>query len=285
MSDDEYVYEEDEEYMSDDDCGEEEDSLEGQYYDAKDKVPDEPEEALEGFQRLIEAGEGVGTKWVWKSMKRLVRVCFQLQRYDDMLDVYAQLLRYEWDGRTRNDMEKAIYKLLDITSSGDGPVARMYEITTAFVSEGTRNEKLWFSIKMKSAQNLLDSGEHQQCALVLQELKQSCRAADTTHEWDPKKGTQLMTVFAVQMQLCQETGDLKTLKHLYEAAMKVEGAIPPPKITGIIREAGGKMHMQQGDFEQANEAFFQAFKYYDEAGHSKRIQCLKYLVLANMVCS
>jgi len=43
------------------------------------------------------------------------------------------------------------------------------------------------------------------------------------------------------------------------------------------------MHMTQREFELARNDFFEAFKNYDEAGVQRRIQCLKYLVLANML--
>jgi len=52
---------------------------------------------------------------------------------------------------------------------------------------------------------------------------------------------------------------------------------------GIIRECGGKMHMSEKDWENAHTDFFEAFKNYDEAGSPRRIQCLKYLVLATML--
>eukprot|EP00173_Palmaria_palmata_P003911 Plantae.Rhodophyta-Palmaria_palmata.ctg436.p2 GENE.Plantae.Rhodophyta-Palmaria_palmata.ctg436~~Plantae.Rhodophyta-Palmaria_palmata.ctg436.p2 ORF type:complete len:211 (-),score=46.45 Plantae.Rhodophyta-Palmaria_palmata.ctg436:1707-2339(-) len=52
---------------------------------------------------------------------------------------------------------------------------------------------------------------------------------------------------------------------------------------GVIRECGGKYHMSSQDFEKAHQDFFEAFKAYDEAGNGRRIQCLKYLVLANML--
>ena len=55
---------------------------------------------------------------------------------------------------------------------------------------------------------------------------------------------------------------------------------PPPK---IFRESGGKMHMTERSFESAATDFFEAFKAYDEAAIGRRIQCLKYLVLANML--
>lgn len=52
---------------------------------------------------------------------------------------------------------------------------------------------------------------------------------------------------------------------------------------GIIRECGGKMHMADAKWSKAATDFFEAFKSYDEAGASRRIQCLKYLVLATML--
>ena len=79
------------------------------------------------------------------------------------------------------------------------------------------------------------------------------------------------------------TKNNKKLKSLYSKALQIRSAIPHPKIMGVIRECGGKMHMAQREFEKARNDFFEAFKNYDEAGVSGRISCLKYLVLANML--
>jgi len=46
-------------------------------------------------------------------------------------------------------------------------------------------------------------------------------------------------------------------------------------------EATGWYSTEQWD--KAHQDFFEAFKNYDEAGSPRRIQCLKYLVLANML--
>ena len=77
--------------------------------------------------------------------------------------------------------------------------------------------------------------------------------------------------------------DTKRLKALYERSLRVRSAIPHPLIMGIIRECGGKMHLGEEQWELAYEDFFEAFKNYDESGSSKKITCLKYLVLANML--
>lgn len=51
----------------------------------------------------------------------------------------------------------------------------------------------------------------------------------------------------------------------------------------MIVECGGKMHLRNAEFEKAHTDFFEAFKNYDESGSLRRIVCLKYLVLANML--
>lgn len=43
------------------------------------------------------------------------------------------------------------------------------------------------------------------------------------------------------------------------------------------------MHMSERMWTEAATDFFEAFKNYDEAGNSRRVQCLKYLVLAHML--
>ena len=73
------------------------------------------------------------------------------------------------------------------------------------------------------------------------------------------------------------------IQELYHKALDIRSAIPHPRIMGIIRECGGKMHMREKEWEKAHTDFFEAFKNYDEAGSPRRIQCLKYLVLANML--
>lgn len=86
-----------------------------------------------------------------------------------------------------------------------------------------------------------------------------------------------------QSQMYTATKDNKRLKSLYQKALQIKSAIPHPKIMGVIRECGGKMHMAQREWELARNDFFEAFKNYDEAGVQRRVQCLKYLVLANML--
>lgn len=121
---------------------------------------------------------------------------------------------------------------------------------------------------------------------VLAELKVSCSLSDGSE--DLKKASQLLEIYTFEIVMYSDMGDFKKLKGLYDRCSKIMqgGAVVlNPRITGVIRECGGKLYMRAKEWKKANEDFFDAFKSYDEAGNIRRIQCLKYLVLANMLSS
>ncbi len=49
-----------------------------------------------------------------------------------------------------------------------------------------------------------------------------------------------------------------TSQELYTRALGVKSAIPHPRIMGIIRECGGKMHMHERVWSEAATDFFEA---------------------------
>lgn len=101
-------------------------------------------------------------------------------------------------------------------------------------------------------------------------------------EDDLRKGTQLLEIYALEIQMYTVQKNNKKLKALYEQSLHIKSAIPHPVIMGVIRECGGKMHLREGEFEKAHTDFFEAFKNYDESGSFRRTTCLKYSVLTNM---
>jgi COP9 signalosome complex subunit 2 len=211
----------------------------------------------------------------------MVKCHFRLGNHREMMERYRQMLEYVKSAVTRNYSEKVINSVLDVVSASDAPelLAEFYE-TTLRALEGT-NERLWFKTNLKLAKLWFDCREFTRMAKILRDLHRSCQNEDGSD--DQRKGTQLLEVYAVEIQMYTEQKDTKKLKQLYTRALGVKSAIPHPRIMGIIRECGGKMHMAERTWTDAATDFFEAFKSYDEAGASRRIQCLKYLVLANML--
>lgn len=147
--------------------------------------------------------------------------------------------------------------------------------------QSTHNERLWLKTNIKLARLWLDRKEYGQLSRKVRELHKACQRPDGTD--DPAKGTYSLEVYALEIQMYANTRNNKKLKVLYQKALKVRSAVPHPKIMGIIRECGGKMHMSEENWKEAQSDFFESFRNYDEAGSMERIKVLKYLVLTTML--
>eukprot|EP00889_Picochlorum_renovo_P008706 jgi/Picre1/35736/NNA_003196.t1 len=102
---------------SDDDYAEEDVDIENQYYNSKGEIEsDDLEQALQGFQEVIAMEDGRG-EWGFKALKQIVKIYFRMNRYDDMLEAYSQMLGYANEAVTRNAAEKKINSTLEFIQS------------------------------------------------------------------------------------------------------------------------------------------------------------------------
>ncbi|KAK4785657.1 hypothetical protein SAY86_002346 [Trapa natans] len=268
---------------SDEEPEEQDVDIENQYYNSKGMIETDPEGALVGFADVVQM-EPDKAEWGFKALKQTVKLYYRLGKYKEMMDSYRVMLTYIKSAVTRNYSEKCINNIMDFVSGSAsqnfGLLQEFYQ-TTLKALEEAKNERLWFKTNLKLCKIWFDMGEYGRMNKILKELHKSCQREDGTD--DHKKGSQLLEVYAIEIQMYTETKNNKKLKQLYQKALAIKSAIPHPRIMGIIRECGGKMHMAERQWAEAATDFFEAFKNYDEAGNQRRIQCLKYLVLANML--
>ncbi|OAL37316.1 hypothetical protein AYO20_03492 [Fonsecaea nubica] len=292
------------EYEDDDDLGGNDASvdIENKYYNAKQLKADNPAEAIEEFLGVATLEEDKG-EWGFKGLKQAIKLEFALGRYDDAVRHYKELLTYVRSAVTRNYSEKSINNMLDYIEkvagqpgAGAGAGARTSQgdtETTAYKSmeefyrltldtfQSTNNERLALKTNLKLAKLYLDKKDYSQLSNKVKEIHQACQKEDGTD--DPGKGTYSLEAYALEIQMYAEMKNNKRLKSLYQKALTVRSAVPHPKVQGIIRECGGKMHMSEENWKEAQSDFFESFKNYDEAGSMQRIQVLKYLVLTTML--
>eukprot|EP00878_Enallax_costatus_P008522 GHUV01008910.1.p1 GENE.GHUV01008910.1~~GHUV01008910.1.p1 ORF type:complete len:373 (+),score=151.55 GHUV01008910.1:186-1304(+) len=267
---------------SDEEPEEEDVDIENQYYNSKGMLEGEdPREALEGFKQVVSMEQDKG-EWGFKALKQIVKLLYKMGDRQKMMDAYRQMLDYTDSAVTRNASEKKINSLLDfISASSDLDLLQEFYETTLHALEKARNDRLWFKTNLKLCNLWFKAKEYSRMHKILKDLHKSCQREDGSY--DLKKGTQLLEVYAVEIQMYTEQRNNKKLKQLYQKALGVKSAIPHPRIMGIIRECGGKMNMHDQLWSEAATDFFEAFKNYDEAGNIRRVQCLKYMVLANML--
>eukprot|EP00049_Salpingoeca_infusionum_P022759 m.8636 g.8636 ORF g.8636 m.8636 type:complete len:450 (+) comp5381_c0_seq1:155-1504(+) len=290
MSDEDFALDSDEDaedydfdYTSDEDAGgEEEVSLENVYYGGKALKATAPDKALAEFRKVIELETDKG-EWGFRAHKQSLKVLFGQGKYAEMGPIYNDLLEYvKLRGvLTKNYSEKSINGILDYVSTATDPqLLQQFYTKTLETLKAAKNDRLWFKTNLKLGKMYLEQGELQALARTIRQLHkhhEEIKSADEHH------GTQLMEIYALEIQMYTAQKDTKRLKELYELSLKIRSAIPHPFIMGIIRECGGKMHLEEEMWEAAYEDFFEAFRSYDESGSSKKIACLKYLVLANML--
>jgi COP9 signalosome complex subunit 2 len=219
-----------------------------------------------------------------------------LGRHDDAVQHYKELLTYVKSAVTRNYSEKSINNMLDfiekvtgqqtaeaatdVTSIAYKSMEEFYSLTLS-TFQATNNERLALKTNLKLAKLYLDKKDYNQLTSKVREIHRACQREDGTD--DPGKGTYSLEAYALEIQMYAEMKNNKRLKTLYQKALTVRSAVPHPKVQGVIRECGGKMHMSEENWKEAQSDFFESFKNYDEAGSMQRIQVLKYLVLTTML--
>lgn len=273
------------EYEEDDDDNSGDVDIENKYYNAKQLKLTDPADAIVEFLGIPPL-EQDKNEWGFKGLKQAIKLEFKLGQHDKAADHYAELLTYVKLAVTRNYSEKSINNMLDFIEKGaDGPEAvksmeKFYSLTLQSF-QSTNNERLWLKTNIKLAKLLLDRKKYGPAARKLRELHRACQRPDGSD--DPSKGTYSLEIYALEIQMLAETRNNKQLKALYQRALKVKSAVPHPRIMGIIRECGGKMHMSEENWKEAQSDFFESFRNYDEAGSLQRIQMLKYLLLSTML--
>ena len=180
---------------------------------------------------------------------------------------YKELLTYVKSAVTRNYSEKSINNMLDFIEKAAEDLEayrcmeRFYALTLD-TFQSTNNERLWLKTNIKLARLWLERKDYRQLTEKVRELHKACQKEDGTD--DPSKGTYSLEVYSLEILMYADTRNNKRLKvrridycapalcltspqALYQRALKVKSAVPHPKIMGIIRECGGKMHMSEGE--------------------------------------
>lgn len=225
--------------------------LENQYYNSKALKEEAPQEALKSFQKVLDLENGEKGEWGFKALKQMIKLNFKLQNYQEMMSRYKQLLTYIKSAVTRNHSEKSINSILDyISTSKNMELLQNFYETTLEALKDAKNDRLWFKTNTKLGKLYFDRNDFGKLQKILKQLHQSCQTDDG--EDDLKKGTQLLEIYALEIQMYTVQKNNKKLKALYEQSLHIKSAIPHPLIMGVIRECGGKMHLREGEFEKAH---------------------------------
>jgi len=225
---------------------------------------------------------------------------FSLGHSEKVLENYTKLLSYT-NKVTRNECNDAIGNIVDHIGhssnkklqtigdqSNDVSIPQIYGITLNALKPGSNNERLRMSIYVKLGKFYQREKDYQNLEKTVKKLYQALKkdTGNDTVSIDQGIGEAfLLDIYALEISLCEALNRKTKLKEVYNKIIATSSntAIQDPRIMGNIHETGGKICMEEGRWSDAYEEFFDAFRNYQEAGNSRARQCLKYVVLANMI--
>lgn len=201
--------------------------------------------------------------------------------FDKMIDRYRSMLEFI-TAVTRNECTEAINTILDTIAAATNVqvLSEMYEITLIALKTA-KNDRLWLNTNLKLAKLYLESKKVSEVERLLLVLKNECQTPDGKD--DLSKGMFLLEIYCIEIQLCSLTRDSSRMRLIYPKTLTLNSTVTDPRIMGIIREEGGKMQMAEGNWEDAYNELYEAFRNYQEAGNSRARDCLKYVVVASML--
>ena len=225
----------------------------------------------------------------------------QLGRTADMMPRYNELLAFAADV-TRNEYSDAINKVLNAVSDGASlaHLEQVYQVSLRQLKSMGNQERMWFNTNLRLCKTYMSmaatngaststtggtgdsSSGLDRASAVLDELHASCRLAGSGVD-DKSKGAQLLEIYALEFQLHSERRDNAKLKVLFARTKDLSAEVNDPRSMSVIRECWGKMYANDGQWNEAFSEFFSAFKQYQEIGHARAKQCLKYVVIAGLL--
>lgn len=228
--------------------------IENAYYMAEANRKRSPQISLEQFQKCydLEVGQEHSEEFFmrFKALSAIVSLQFQLGERKKMLENYKQLLQYAGTAHvSRNDSNDAVHSILNLTMDAKednqvddaGFSEQLFALTLSHLKThgGQSTQSLYFGISMKLCRRYLASGQFSKAESLLLEMHDSCRLPDGSD--DLSKGSQLLEIYALQVQLLSAQGDSFRLKELFEKTRNLNTEVNDPRSMSIIQECWGKL--------------------------------------------
>jgi COP9 signalosome complex subunit 2 len=135
---------------------------------------------------------------------------------------------------------------------------------------------------LQFAKTLFDLGRNEDLGALLDELLEYMERLDANDEIYKSIKLELLVM---KIQYCNIIKDTKESKKLYIQAYRLnqDQIINDTRLSAIINEEGGKLHLRQKEYELALEKFKSAFYNYQQAGNIRAKILLKYAILSSII--
>lgn len=260
-------------------------NLENKYYCAKGLKDDSTAIAIQELETLLhtEASSLDDYTWCFRSCKQLMKLYYKEGQLDKVLETVLRLTKLAPHVGSVYAEESIGRLLASYGASADlSFVKKFHDIILSYVQRdnSSSSTRIWLKIHISKASLLLEDGELDEANNLIKDIKLQLNEASENVQ--NAFGIECLALEIEYYSRLLVPDNLTELQTLYHQSMEMSTALTHPRITGVIRECGGKVFFYLSNFERARLEFYDSFKSYDEAGSNHKKKILKYLAVCSL---
>lgn len=240
---------------------------------------------IEEYRQIIELEKDNSTECIWsyKSYEKLCLIYIQQKNFDEFRSNFERLFELypRVDGNEKQDtIRNCTFHLND---QGDKDfVVEVLRFMLDLLKD-KEVERAVMDTGIQFAKTLFRLGRNDELGDLLEELLSYMDRLDLNDEIYKSIKLELLVM---KIQYCNIIKNTRESKKLYIEALRLNQnqIINDTRLSAIINEEGGKLHMRQKEYDLALEKFKSAFYEYQHGGNSQRAMVLlKYAILSSII--
>jgi COP9 signalosome complex subunit 2 len=229
----------------------------------------------------LEKDNSTGCSWSFKSYEKLCLIYLKNRnleefkdKFEKLFDLYEKVDEYERYETIRNitfvlhdESDKEI-----VIEVFNFMIEKLYdrEIVRAYMDTGLQFARVLFNL-----------GRNQDLGSLLNDLLDYMDRKELNDEIYKSIRLELIVM---KIQFCNLEKNLKESKLLYLDALRLNQDLTvDARLSAIINEEGGKLHLRQKEYDLALEKFKTSFHEYQNSGNSRAVVLLKYATLSAII--
>jgi tetratricopeptide (TPR) repeat protein len=230
----------------------------------------------------LENDNSTGCIWSYKCYEKLCSIFVKnknlenfKEKFEKLIDLYTRVDEYE-----RHDTIRNIIFTLNEEIDKDIVIDLL-----RFMIEKLKEKDVVRAVMdtgLQFARTLFNLGRNEELGELLQELLDYMDSMNLNDEIYKSIRLELLVM---KIQYCNLVKDFKESKRLYLEAFKIsqDQIINDSRLSAIIKEEGGKLHLRAKEYDLALEKFKSAFHNYEQSGNNRAITLLKYAILSMII--
>jgi COP9 signalosome complex subunit 2 len=254
-------------------------NLEDMYISAEHSM-----DPISEYRQIIELEKDNSSKCIWsyKSYEKLCLIYIKKKSVDEFKECFEKL--FELYPRVDDFDKQDTIRNMTFNLNDESDKDLVIEILRFMLDmlKDREVDRAVMDTGLQFAKTLFYLGRNEELGELLEELLDYMERLDANDEIYKSIKLELLVM---KIQYCNIMKNVKESKKLYIQAytLNQDQIINDTRLSAIINEEGGKLHLRQKEYDFALEKFKSAFHHYEQSGNIRAKTLLKYAILSTII--